>query len=135
MSVPDYYYRSASWVCTDLDIYLFCENSYTVRRGVDPDYFNICRYSESSIPLNTILDCPCNSYIYFIFCGIMNEYSFILFLYHPQHSLSSINSVNIEYVMLVDCFIYIFYICIKLEKKYAPALDNYGQSCFVRSDF
>jgi hypothetical protein len=22
----------------------------------------------------------------------------------------------------------------KLEKKYAPALDNYGQSCFVRSD-
>jgi hypothetical protein len=23
---------------------------------------------------------------------------------------------------------------IKLEKKYAPALDNYGQSCFVRSD-
>ena len=23
---------------------------------------------------------------------------------------------------------------IKLE-KYAPALDNYGQSCFVRSDF
>ena len=32
-----------------------------------------------------------------------------------------------------------FYRClkktsIKLEKKYAPALDNYGQSCFVRSD-
>ena len=23
----------------------------------------------------------------------------------------------------------------RLEKKYAPALDNYGQSCFVRSDF
>ena len=23
----------------------------------------------------------------------------------------------------------------KLEKNYAPALDNYGQSCFVRSDF
>jgi predicted choloylglycine hydrolase len=23
----------------------------------------------------------------------------------------------------------------KLEKKYAPALDNYGQSCVVRSDF
>ena len=23
----------------------------------------------------------------------------------------------------------------KLEKKYAPALDNYGQSCFVTSDF
>ena len=23
----------------------------------------------------------------------------------------------------------------KLEKKYAPALDHYGQSCFVRSDF
>ena len=23
----------------------------------------------------------------------------------------------------------------KLEKKYAPALDNYGQSCFVRSNF
>ena len=23
----------------------------------------------------------------------------------------------------------------KLEKKYAPALDNYGQSCFVKSDF
>jgi hypothetical protein len=23
----------------------------------------------------------------------------------------------------------------KLEKKYAPAIDNYGQSCFVRSDF
>jgi hypothetical protein len=23
---------------------------------------------------------------------------------------------------------------IKLEKKYAPALDNFGQSCFVRSD-
>jgi hypothetical protein len=23
---------------------------------------------------------------------------------------------------------------LKLEKKYAPALDNYGQSCFVRSD-
>ena len=22
----------------------------------------------------------------------------------------------------------------KLEKKYAPALDNYGQSCYVRSD-
>ena len=22
----------------------------------------------------------------------------------------------------------------KLEKKYAPALDNYGQSCFIRSD-
>ena len=22
----------------------------------------------------------------------------------------------------------------KLEKKYAPALDNYGQSCFVGSD-
>ena len=22
----------------------------------------------------------------------------------------------------------------KLEKKYAPALDNHGQSCFVRSD-
>jgi hypothetical protein len=21
------------------------------------------------------------------------------------------------------------------EKKYAPTLDNYGQSCFVRSDF
>ena len=24
---------------------------------------------------------------------------------------------------------------LKLEKKYAPAFDNYGQSCFVRSDF
>ena len=24
---------------------------------------------------------------------------------------------------------------VKLEKKYAPALDNYGQSSFVRSDF
>jgi hypothetical protein len=24
---------------------------------------------------------------------------------------------------------------LKLEKKYAPALDNYGQSCFVMSDF
>jgi hypothetical protein len=24
---------------------------------------------------------------------------------------------------------------IRLEKRYAPALDNYGQSCFVRSDF
>ena len=24
---------------------------------------------------------------------------------------------------------------LQLEKKYAPALDNYGQSCFVRSDF
>jgi hypothetical protein len=24
---------------------------------------------------------------------------------------------------------------IRLEKKYAPALDNYGQICFVRSDF
>jgi hypothetical protein len=23
----------------------------------------------------------------------------------------------------------------ELEKKYAPAIDNYGQSCFVRSDF
>jgi hypothetical protein len=23
----------------------------------------------------------------------------------------------------------------KLENKYAPALDNYGQSCFVRCDF
>jgi len=23
----------------------------------------------------------------------------------------------------------------KLEKKYALALDNYGQSCFARSDF
>ena len=23
----------------------------------------------------------------------------------------------------------------KLEKKYVPALDNYGQSCFVRSNF
>ena len=23
----------------------------------------------------------------------------------------------------------------KLEKKYASALDNYAQSCFVRSDF
>jgi hypothetical protein len=23
---------------------------------------------------------------------------------------------------------------IKLEKKYAPALDNYGQSCFVMID-
>ena len=24
---------------------------------------------------------------------------------------------------------------LKLEKKHAFALDNYGQSCFVRSDF
>ena len=24
---------------------------------------------------------------------------------------------------------------VKLEKKYAPAIDNYGQCCFVRSDF
>ena len=24
---------------------------------------------------------------------------------------------------------------IRLEKKYAPALVNYGQSCFIRSDF
>jgi hypothetical protein len=24
---------------------------------------------------------------------------------------------------------------LKLEKKYARALDNYGQSCFARSDF
>ena len=24
---------------------------------------------------------------------------------------------------------------LKLEKKYAPALDNYGQSCFVRGNF
>ena len=24
---------------------------------------------------------------------------------------------------------------LKLEKKYSPVLDNYGQSCFVRSDF
>ena len=23
----------------------------------------------------------------------------------------------------------------ELEKKYVPAIDNYGQSCFVRSDF
>ena len=23
---------------------------------------------------------------------------------------------------------------VKLEKKYVPALDNYGQSCFVRSE-
>jgi hypothetical protein len=26
-------------------------------------------------------------------------------------------------------------ISIKLEKKHAPALDNYGQSCFASSDF
>jgi hypothetical protein len=24
---------------------------------------------------------------------------------------------------------------LKLEKKYAPTIDNYGQNCFVRSDF
>jgi hypothetical protein len=23
----------------------------------------------------------------------------------------------------------------KLEKKYAPTIDNYGQCCFIRSDF
>jgi hypothetical protein len=27
------------------------------------------------------------------------------------------------------------FVIYKLEKKYAPTLDNYGQSCFVRSDF
>ena len=32
-------------------------------------------------------------------------------------------------------FIYKYYKLLqKLEKRYAPALDNYGQSCFVRSD-
>ena len=35
-----------------------------------------------------------------------------------------------------ETFIYKYYKLLqKLEKKYAPALDNYGQSCFVRSDF
>ena len=24
---------------------------------------------------------------------------------------------------------------LKLVKKYAPTLDNYGQSCFVKNDF
>ena len=27
------------------------------------------------------------------------------------------------------------YTLTKLEEKYSPALDNYGQSCFVRSDY
>jgi hypothetical protein len=27
------------------------------------------------------------------------------------------------------------FVIYNLEKKYAPALDNYEQSCFVRSDF
>jgi len=41
--------------------------------------------------------------------------------------------------MLICLFVYLFVEHIftdkKLEKKYAPALDNYGQSCFVRNDF
>jgi hypothetical protein len=35
---------------------------------------------------------------------------------------------------LLTAYSPVLYLKIKLEKKYAPALDNYGQSCFVRSD-
>ena len=28
-----------------------------------------------------------------------------------------------------------WWIMIELEKKYAPTIDNYGQSCFAKSDF
>ena len=35
-------------------------------------------------------------------------------------------------VELSTSYINLFF---KLEKKYAPTLDDYGQSCFVRSDF
>jgi hypothetical protein len=31
--------------------------------------------------------------------------------------------------------LWLFEPCKKLEKNYASALDNYGQSCFVGSDF
>jgi hypothetical protein len=69
--------------------------------------------------------------------------------------LSNMTSVNCHVIifllLLVICYI-IFWVyllmfwyravvwinvilTLKLEKKYAPALDNYEQSCFVRSDF
>jgi hypothetical protein len=55
----------------------------------------------------------------------------------------AISSYSFGAAALIFCrmFIHIMEVCmstgfwfLKLEKKYAPALDNYGQSCFVRSD-
>ena len=43
--------------------------------------------------------------------------------------IRNMQDLNIIYIQ------YSIQFYIRLEKKYAPALDNYGQSCFVRSDF
>ena len=53
-----------------------------------------------------------------------------------MHSRTNIKNLKSNTSQLSTyTFDLIVHIYIKLEKKYAPALDNYGQSCFVRSDF
>jgi hypothetical protein len=43
-----------------------------------------------------------------------------------------VQNISIKQREIIGC---VQNISIKLEKKYATALDNYGQSCFVMSDF
>jgi hypothetical protein len=48
----------------------------------------------------------------------------------------AISSYSFGATALIFCMMFPLSISKReLEKKYAPALDNYGQSCFVRSDF
>jgi hypothetical protein len=68
--------------------------------------------------------------------GWFNEY----FFYQELLILMINVSTTVSFNLLKKCKVEMYFLCIgysytiKLEKKYAPALDNYGQSCFVRSD-
>jgi hypothetical protein len=55
---------------------------------------------------------------------------FIFYLFFRFVSLSLILPVSFWMHLVIS-----FLIVTIWKKKYAPALDNYGQSCFVRSDF
>jgi hypothetical protein len=64
---------------------------------------------------------------------IINTHIIIFFKYYNKILIDPSKFVLKMVQWLDQCNTSLFWK--KLEKKYAPALDNYGQNCFVRSDF
>jgi hypothetical protein len=61
---------------------------------------------------------------------------FCVLWYGVKKSIDNLELIKYGWwhILVWDCHYMYMNSLIKLEKKYAPALDNYGQSCFVRSN-
>jgi hypothetical protein len=103
-------------------------------------YYFLCQYLKPA--LQNLLSCS-NILLIFVFLFIIIACTKKIYTFSKKnYYISSIKFC--EYIYYIFCnhddnlnnvVTHHLIVTKKQEKKYAPTLDNYGQSCFVRSDF